>query len=240
MNGILRSTIFNIAFLGGSLFYSVFLLWLMVLPQKLAYRAVRLYFLYVDFITRHIQGITFEARGLENLPKDGCYIVAAKHQSAYETLKLMLVLDNPAFVLKRELAWVPLWGWYPLKLGMIAIDRGSGTKAMASISRRAKKIKAAGRPIILFPQGTRVAVGVKAPYKFGMAKLYRDLKVPVVPMALNSGVFWPRYGWIKKPGKVIFEFLPALPADMPPSQMMETLEQQLESESDKLVLEARA
>lgn len=238
MKNTLRSILFNVAFIGGSAFYSIALLWLMVLPQKLAYKAVRLYFHYVDFISRHIQGITLELRGTENLPKDGCFILAAKHQSAYETLALMLVLDNPAFVLKRELAWVPLWGWYPLKLGMAAIDRGSGAKAMASIIRRAKKIKAAGRPIIIFPQGTRVPVGEKKDYKFGMAKLYRDLKVPIVPMALNSGVFWPRYGWIKKPGKIVFEFLPPISPDLPPKNMMEKLEEHLETASDRLVEEA--
>ncbi|MFH1158751.1 MAG: lysophospholipid acyltransferase family protein [Pseudomonadota bacterium] len=239
---IFRSILFNIFFFAGSFFWSVALLWTFVLPKKKCAQVVGdIYGGYVTWIERHVMCLKLEIRGRENLPAKGPYIIAAKHQSAFETLKLpyMRSLGYPAIILKKELTRIPLWGWYPARMGEIAIDRGSATESLNSIIRGCKRTLASDRPVIIFPQGTRVAVGAKKPYKAGIAKVYRDIQVPVVPMALNSGVFWGRNAFFKKSGTVIFEFLPPIPPGLPPLKMMEQLEKAIEAASDRLVAEAK-
>ena len=120
-------------------------------------------------------------------------------------------------------------------MGQIAIDRGSHKEALDSIVRGCQRNLSAGRPVIIFPQGTRTAVGAKQPYKAGIAKVYRDVQVPIIPMALNSGLFWGRNAFFKKSGVVTFEFLPAIPPGLPPLQMMEQLEKAIEEGTDRLV-----
>jgi 1-acyl-sn-glycerol-3-phosphate acyltransferase len=186
-------------------------------------------------------GLKLEMRGLEHLPTDTPYIIAAKHQSAYETLKVpfMPSLRYPVIILKKELTRLPLWGMYPSRMGQVAINRGEGMESMRKMSEGCKRAVESGRSICIFPQGTRVKPGAAAPYKAGLAKIYRDVGVPIVPMALNTGVFWGRNSFFKKSGTVVFEFLPPIPAGEPPLQMMEKLEAVLEAASDRLVAEAR-
>lgn len=237
----LRSILFNFLYIFGSLAVSVLLLWALLLPRRHCVAVVsEVYGGYIAFIERHVMGLKLELRGLENLPKDSPYIIAAKHQSAFETLKIpfMRRFKYPAIILKKELIWLPLWGLYPLRMGQVAINRGEGMAAMRSISEGCKKAVESGRNIIIFPQGTRVAPGVAKPYKTGLAKVYKDLNIPVVPMALNSGVFWGRNAFFKKPGTVVFEFLPAIPAGLPPLQVMARLEKEIEEASDRLAQEA--
>jgi 1-acyl-sn-glycerol-3-phosphate acyltransferase len=234
----LRSILFNILLISGSLFWSVALLWTFVLPEKKCVSIVsNIYGGYITLIEKYILGLTLEIKGLKNLPKSGPYIIAAKHQSAFETLKLpfMKKLGYPAIILKKELTYLPVFGLYFFGMRQIAIDRGSGTEALNSIIKGCRRALASGRPVIIFPQGTRVAVGAKKPYKAGIAKVYRDVQVPIVPVALNSGVFWGRNAFFKKPGKITFEFLPVIPAGLPPLQMMERLEKEIEEASDRLV-----
>ena len=235
----IRSILFNILFFLGSTFFSLALLWVFFVPRKVAEKYVNIYFKYIDWIERYILNLKLELRGLENLPKDGSFILAAKHQSAYETLKLPIILKDPAVILKRELTYIPVWGWYTKKLGMIDIDRGSGHQAMRSIIRGALRVKEEGRPIIIFPQGTRVAPDVKKPYKSGMLKIYKETQLPIIPMAINSGVFWGKNSFIKRPGTVVFKFLPPISTEKPQQDIMHELEDTLEQESDKLVQEAR-
>lgn len=236
-----RSVIFNIFFFAGSFFWSVVLLWALLLPPYACSIVIsHVYGGYITLIEKYILGLRLELRGLENLPTDTPYIIAAKHQSAFETLKIpyMRMLRYPVIILKKELTYLPLWGWYPLRMGLVAIDRSSGMTAMNSISKGCKRAIESGRSVAIFPQGTRVAVGAQQPYKVGLAKVYRDLNVPLVPMALNSGVFWGRNSFFKKSGTVVFEFLPAIPAGLPPLQVMERIEKDIEAASNKLVLEA--
>lgn len=237
---LLRGIAFNIAFYGGSFLFGIGLQWIrFVKKREDAQRYIKnSYFTYVDWCERKILNLQLEMRGLENLPKDGAYIIAAKHQSAYETIKLALVIDDPAIVLKEELTKIPLWGWYTVKIGMISIDRGSALQAMRSIIRGAERVKKEGRPIIIFPQGTRVPPGERRPYRMGLAKLYKEAELPIVPLALNSGVFWGKNSFIKKPGTVVFEFLPPIPPGRKPTDAMKELQEVLEERSDKLVIEA--
>jgi 1-acyl-sn-glycerol-3-phosphate acyltransferase len=239
----LRSILFNILFFAGSLFWSIVLLWTLALPEKECTRIISaLYGGYITFIEKYVLGLTLRLKGMENIPKEGAYIIAAKHQSAYETLKLPYFkkLNYPAIILKKELTRIPIYGWYFSGMGQIAIDRGAGNEAMNSIIRGCRRALSSGRPVIIFPQGTRVAVDAAKPYKVGIAKVYRDLQVPIVPMALNSGVFWGRNAFFKKSGVVTFEFLPSIPAGLPPLQMVEQLEKTIEAATNRLIAEARS
>jgi len=241
MNAI-RSIVFNIFFFGGSLFWSIALLWTLALPEKKCAQIVSdIYGGYIALIEKYILGLKLEIRGMENIPKTGAYIIAAKHQSAFETLKLpyMKSLGYPAIILKKGLTQIPIYGWYFSGMGQIAIDRGSGKEALESIVKGCQKKLAAGRPVIIFPQGTRTAIGAQKPYKAGIAKVYRDTGAPIVPMALNSGLFWGRNSFFKKSGTVTFEFLPPIPSGLPPLQMMEQLEKATEDATDRLVAAAQ-
>jgi 1-acyl-sn-glycerol-3-phosphate acyltransferase len=237
----LRSIVFNFLYVFGSLVVSLLLVWTFAFPpRKCAELVGTLYGGYMSFIEKYVLGLKLEMRGLENLPADTPYIIAAKHQSAFETLKIpfMKSLRSPVIILKKELTYLPLWGLYPVRMGEVAIDRSKGAKALRAISAGCQKAIDDGRSVAIFPQGTRVKPGAVAEYKTGIAKIYRDLKVPIVPLALNSGVFWGKNSFFKKSGTVVFEFLPPIPPGLPPLQVMEQLETQIEAASDKLVQEA--
>jgi 1-acyl-sn-glycerol-3-phosphate acyltransferase len=164
----------------------------------------------VAWVECHLGGISYRVIGRENIPKGAC-IIAAKHQSALETFKIHLIVDDPAIVLKRELLNIPIIGWYMSRSGSIPIDRSGRTKALSGMTVAARKAAADGRPIVIFPEGTRAAVGETRPYKSGVAAMYQDLNVPLVPMALNSGLLWPKDSFFKKRGLVTVEFLPPIP-----------------------------
>ena len=237
----LRSVAFNLLHMSGSLFWSLALLWTFFLPPEKCTAVISKYYGgWIALIEKYVLGLKLEIRGLENLPKDTPYIIAAKHQSAFETLKIPFSKNfrYPVIVLKKELTWIPLWGLYPKRMGLVAINRGEGMESMRSMVEGCKNAIANGRSICIFPQGTRVRPGAVLPYKPGIAKVYRDVGVPIVPLALNSGMFWGRNSFFKKSGTVIFEFMPPIPPGLPPLQMMERLERDLEAASDKLVIEA--
>lgn len=240
MNAI-RSTLFNFLYIFGSLFWSLVLVWTFFFPPRKCTEYIsKIYGGYITLIEKYVLGLKLEIKGLENLPKDTPYIIAAKHQSAFETLKIpfMEEFSYPVIVLKKELTRLPLWGMYPKRMGLVAIDRSQGADALRSIAAGCKKALEDGRNVIIFPQGTRVKPGDAKPYKAGLARIYKDLGVPIVPMALNSGVFWGRNAFFKKSGTVTFEFLPPIPAGQPPLKVMEQLEKSLEEASDRLVVAA--
>ena len=159
----LRSLIFNIAFYGWTTIACFGLLWMLLLPRRHMIAVVRWYLDTVGWLERTILGLDYEVRGRENLPAGAC-IVAAKHQSAWETMKLHALFGDPAIVLKRELTWIPIWGWYARKARMIAVDRGARGKALSSMIENSRPVAAEGRPIVIFPQGTRTAPGAYRGY----------------------------------------------------------------------------
>jgi 1-acyl-sn-glycerol-3-phosphate acyltransferase len=179
------------------------------------------------FLLKHIVGIDYRIAGAENLPATPA-IYASKHQSAWETLFLSRYLNFPAFVLKKELLSIPLFGWFLKRAGMIAVDRKGGASALRQMAREAGEILGAGRSILIFPEGTRVAPGQSRPYQPGVAALYTQLKVPVVPVALNSGLFWGRRSFIKKPGTIVVEILPPIQPGLDRKALMRTLESSIE------------
>ena len=183
-------------------------------------------------------GIGYEIRGLEYLPASPS-IVALKHQAAFETFLLNQLLRDPAVVLKRELLKIPFFGWYLQAVGMIAIERSAGAGAMKSMIAQARAALAAGRPVAIFPEGTRAAVGAKPAYHPGVAALYSQLGVPLVPVALNSGLYWGKGLFAKRPGRVVVEILPPIPSGLDRREAIRQLEISVESATAKLVAEAQ-
>lgn len=237
----IRASVFNVLFYGVTALCCLAFLPLFILPRKAYLLAVKLWLNIVLTLERLILGLKFEVRGRHNIPASGAFIVAAKHQSAYETFKLHILFDDPAIVLKRELLKIPLWGAYLKKSGVIAIDRAAHAKALNHAENQALQVAAQGRPIIIFPQGTRVRpdhTPEDRPYKPGIFRLQEATGLPIIPMALNSGVFWPRTGWMKCGGKVVFEFLEPIAPGLGRKELMQTLELVLEEKSKTLAQEA--
>tara|TARA_B100000686_G_scaffold354853_1_gene467702 strand:+ start:949 stop:1683 length:735 start_codon:yes stop_codon:yes gene_type:complete len=233
---IIRNLLFNLLFFFGSLFLSLILIWTILLPQKWTIKIIRnVYFRSVMYLEKYVLGLDYELVGLENLP-DEPFILAAKHQSAYETLKLPYLFEDVAIVLKRELTWIPLWGMYPPAMGMIPIDRGSAKVAMKSILKGAERIlNEEHRPLLIFPQGTRTAVGEQRKYKIGIARIYEKVNRPVVPVALNSGLYWGKNKFWKRSGCVTLKFLPPIQPGLDQKAFMERLETAIETESQMLL-----
>jgi len=212
---------------------------LMLLPRAVTRKVARLVVHGWLALLRLTVGLAYEVRGRENLPEGPC-LIAAKHQSAFETLALQVILTDPAFVLKRELTLIPVAGWGMWRLGHIAIDRNAGASALMSLIRQAKRRIADGRQVVIFPEGTRSAPLSAPNYRPGVAALYRALQVPCVPVALNSGLFWPRNSPWKFPGRITIEILPALAPGLSSGAFMAELQQAVEPRSAELAREAMA
>lgn len=237
----IRQILFNIAFYGLMSVMCFPLIPVMLLPRRKFLKVLTFCFRILHWSEKYILGLDFEVRGKENIPASGAYLVAAKHYSAYETLKLHLLFDDPAIVMKKELKLIPIWGWLALKSDMIFVDRQSRDTAMKSIIEGTQHAKEQGRSIIIFPQGTRVSIEDTVedkPYKNGIIRMYKGSNLPIVPLAMNSGVFWKRNAFFKYPGKVVFEFLPPIPAGRDTTEVMAELKDKLETVSTKLVEEA--
>jgi len=234
-----RSFLFNLSFFAWSTFMHVVCLPLLLLPRDWLWGATRLWLRGSLLLLGILCGLRHRELGIENLPQ-GAAIIAAKHQSAWETLFLSIRLNRPAFILKRELLLIPLFGWYLRKIGMIAVDRAGKAAALKQMVRDANARFAEGRQIVIFPEGTRVAPGDHKPYQPGIAALYGQLNVPVVPVALNSGLYWGRKAWAKKPGEILIEYLPAIPPGLDRKAFMAELERRLEPAATRLLDGARA
>ena len=211
----------------------------MLLPRKWAFAILyHVYFKSVHWCEKHIIGLDFVVIGKENIPKNGSYIIAMKHQSVYETLKMFHIFGDTRILLKKQLAWIPFWGWYALKVGMISVDRGRGREAVQSILINAAPVVDSGVPILIYPQGTRVSIKdtVKdKPYKYGAIRMYEHFNIPILPVAMNSGKFWPRHSFIIKPGTVTFKILPIIEAGHDVDEAHQRMQNVIESESIKLL-----
>ena len=188
---------------------------------------------------RVICGTKVEFRGIEKIPK-GPIIVAAKHQSTWETFSLLWLFPDFTFIIKRELTWIPLFGWFTFKGGMIPVDRGAGSQTLVAMTARAKEKILAGRQLIIFPEGTRRAPQAEPRYKFGVASLYSQIGVPCVPIALNSGLFWPRRSFRRLPGTIVVEVLDPIPPGLDPKAFLARLQEEIETATARLVAEGEA
>ncbi len=204
------------------------------LPRGAMLALSRLWVAGVLAILAATTGLRHRVAGQENLPA-GAAIVAAKHQSAWETFALALILRDPAIVLKRELFWIPFYGWALARIGMIGIDRTAGARALRALTKATARRAAEGRPILVFPEGTRTAPGQRRPYHPGVYALYRALGVPVVPVALNSGLYWPRRKLVKRAGTIVVEFLPPIAPGLDRDAFMAELARRIEGATDRLL-----
>ncbi|WP_417687386.1 lysophospholipid acyltransferase family protein [Roseibium sp.] len=234
----LRSSIFQILFYVSTFLMMVLFSPVLILPRKMGWWVVHFWSHFNIALLRVVVGLDVEVRGRENIPEGG-YIVASKHQSAWETFALIREFPDPTFILKRELRWIPIFGWYTAKFDQIPINRGQRSAALAALKVSADEAISAGRQILIFPEGTRRPVGGEPKYKFGVAHLYRDLECPVLPVALNAGVFWPRASWMVYPGKVIVEILPPIPPGMATDAFYRRMVDDIETASVRLCEEAR-
>jgi 1-acyl-sn-glycerol-3-phosphate acyltransferase len=190
-------------------------------------------------LLRVVAGIDYEIRGREKIP-DGAIIVAPKHQSAWETFALLPLFDNPTFILKRELQWIPIFGWLTIKGRMVPVDRSKGSQALIAMAERARIELADRRQLIIFPEGTRRAAGAEPRYKYGVAHLYAAEGVPCVPVALNSGLFWPRRSLRRFPGKIVVEILDPIAPGLDKEAFMHRLQDTIETATARLLDEAKA
>lgn len=234
----LRSLIFNV------LFYLVLvLLCIVALPALLlprgALMAIEAAWANTSlFLMRVICNIRIEFRGVEKIPA-GPLVVASKHQSFWETFALVRFFEHPLFILKRELMMIPVFGWYLKKVGMISVERGGGPRSLIKTLKRAAAEVKLGRQLVIFPEGTRTAPGAEPSYKAGVAQIYAESGVACLPIALNSGLFWPRRTFMRYPGTLVVEFLDPLPPGLPKDEFLARVQTSIEDATSRLVESGR-
>jgi 1-acyl-sn-glycerol-3-phosphate acyltransferase len=234
----LRSLLFNV------LFYLVLAFWVIVgiptflMPRWGIVTIAQCWARSSIWLMRLICNIKVEYRGTEKIPK-GPLIVASKHQSMWETFALLQFFPEPLFILKRELKWIPFFGWYLTKADMIGIDRSAGGRSLLQMARRAGAEVRRGRQLIIFPEGTRTAVDAPPHYKTGVAQIYVDSGVPCLPVALNSGLFWPRRTFMRYPGTLVAEFLDPLPPGLSRREFITRVSTVIEAATSRLVAAGR-
>jgi 1-acyl-sn-glycerol-3-phosphate acyltransferase len=234
----LRSLVFNV------LFYLVLVFWIIValptfaMPIRALFTVAGWWAQSSLFLMRVICNIRVEFRGIEKIPK-GPLLVASKHQSFWETFALLQFFERPIFILKRQLTWIPVFGQFLIKASMIAIDRTAGAKALLGMTRRARAAVRGGCQLVIFPEGTRTAPGAPPAYKTGIAQLYATCGVPCLPIALNSGLFWPRRTFMRYPGTLVVEFLDPLPPGLPRDEFLARVTSLIEEATGRLVAAGR-
>jgi 1-acyl-sn-glycerol-3-phosphate acyltransferase len=235
----IRSLIFNIVFVINNIIWFVMCLPGLLLPRERIFLWVLHPWCWSNlYLHSWICGVRMEFRGRENIPAGGL-MVAAKHQSAWETLALAASFPAPRYILKRELMWVPLFGFYLKRTGQVPINRGKRIDAIAAMNKAASLAVAEGGQLLIFPEGTRRPVDAEPAYKQGVAHMYETLGVPVVPVAINAGVFWPRRTFIKFPGTIVMEFLPSIPPGLPRETFLPLLQENIETATNRLVAEGK-
>jgi len=212
----------------------------LVLPRAFVVALARAWSRYYLWLCRVVGGISVEFRGLNNIPK-GPLLIAAKHQSIWETFALLSLFEDPCFILKRELAFIPLFGWFLAKMRNVPIDRKGGARTLLKLVKAAhREINSGeGRQILIFPEGTRRAPGAPPEYRFGIAQIYSGLNVPCLPIALNSGVYWPRRSMKLRQGRIIVDIMPMIEPGLDRQEFFAVMQEKIEEASDRLLAEAR-
>ncbi|MGH6673992.1 MAG: lysophospholipid acyltransferase family protein [Xanthobacteraceae bacterium] len=232
-----RSLAFNALFYVSLILHMIVALPIFFLPRRVHLRFVRSYSRTSLWLLRAVCGTGVEWRGLDKIPQGAC-IVACKHQSLWETFALYAVFSDPAYILKRELMWIPLFGWHMKKAGLIPIDRSAGVAALSRMTARAKQKLDQSRQVVIFPEGTRRPPGAEPSYKPGVAHVYARAGVVCVPLALNSGLFWPRRSLMRFPGTILVEVLDPIAPGLDPRAFLRRLQDVLEGASSRLIEEA--
>jgi len=206
----------------------------LLLSHSFLRKPVNVWILGIFKLLEIICNITYEVKGKENIPNNAV-LVASKHQSAFETFALFNNINNSIFIHKKQLFYIPIFGQYLKKVNMISIDRSKGSSAIRTMLNEAKSKISQGYSIIIFPEGTRKKPGENPDYKTGIAGIYKELETEVLPVAVNSGHFWPKHTFIKKPGKIIIKFLKPIPSQLDKSEFLKTIESVIEEETNKII-----
>ena len=233
---IVRSIVFNVLFYLNLLVHFLAAIPTLVLPRRAIVEVAKFWARVNLMLLRYVCGIQVEFRGLERIPR-GAVLVASKHQSLWETFALLLILPDAAYIMKRELLWIPFFGWYAWKAGMIPVDRSKGSQALVDMNACARRELARNRQIIIFPEGTRRPPGAEPRYKYGVVSLYSAMDVPCLPIALNSGLFWPRRSMRRYPGTIRVEVLDPIPPGLGKEAFFQRLQRDVEAATARLVAE---
>ena len=233
---VIRSLLFNLLFYLNLLVQIIAALPTLLMPRW-GIIAVATFWARTNlWLLRVVCGIKAEFCGLGKIPP-GPLLVASKHQSLWETFALLLILPDPAYIMKRELMWIPFFGWYTWKAGMIGINRSRGSRALAQMTDRAREELDRKRQIVIFPEGTRRAPRAPPRYKHGVAHLYAELGTRCLPVALNSGLFWPRRSWQRYPGTIRVEALDVIPPGLSQEEFFTKLQDEIETATARLLAE---
>ena len=233
---IVRSIIFNLLFYLNLSTLLLLAVPTLIMPQRAILWMAKTWGRTSLWLLRVICGLKVEFRGLEKITA-GPLIVAAKHQSTWETFVLVTLFDHPTFIVKRELMWLPLFGWFMWKGGMIPVNRGAGAPVLAEMAKRAGNEIRGGRQLVIFPEGTRRAPGAEPRYRYGVAHLYAEIGVPCIPVALNSGLYWRRRSFLRWPGTVRIEFLDPIPPGLDKDEFLARLQSEIETATARLITE---
>ena len=232
---MLRNLLFSIIFFSGIIFISILFLPTLILPQNIVLIGGKLMGYWASFCLRLILSVKIKILGKENIIINKKFFIAASHQSMFETFYLQTIFNSPLFILKKELTQIPIFGWYLKKIGSITIKRNKVTKENLGFFDDIKKaIHNTERPLIIFPQGTRVKPDERPPFKKGVARVYEELKISCQPIAINSGYVWPKKG-PKIPNKeIIVSILPSIDYQMEKSDFVNNLEKKIYTELDRI------
>jgi len=240
---VVRSVIYNLLFYVNLVVLLLVAITTFVMPHKAILKMAELWGRISVWLLRVVCGTKVEISGLEHLQGRRLtepLIIAAKHQSTWETFALLKLFDDFTFIVKRELMWIPLFGWFMAKGRMIPVDRQAGSQALTKMTTRARDEIRTGRQLVIFPEGTRRAAGAEPRYKFGVAHLYAEIGVPCIPVALNSGLFWPRRHFRRYPGTIVVEFLPPIPPGLDKAEFFKRLQDDIETATARLIAEGEA
>lgn len=233
-----RSLIYNIVFYLNLTFWVLLGIPTYIMPRWGIMNIAKNWARTSIWLMRIICNTKVEYRGLEKITQ-GPMLIAPKHQSAWETFAMLQFFDEPLYILKRELRWIPLFGWYLVKSNMIGVKRGAGGRTLQEMAKRAREEVSRGRQLIIFPEGTRRAVGAPPNYKLGVSQIYVDCGVMCLPVALNSGLFWPRRTFLRYPGTLVVEFLDPIPPGLSRDEFTQRVSTAIEDATNRLVKAGR-
>ena len=232
---MLKNLLFSIIFFSGIIFISIIFLPTLILPQRFVLIGGKLMGYWTSFCLRIILSVKIEVLGKDNIITDRKFFIAASHQSMFETFYLQIIFNSPVFILKRELILIPIFGWYLKKIGSISIKRNKVSKKNLGFFDNIHKIlNNTKRPLIIFPQGTRVKPEERPAFKKGVARIYEELKISCQPVAINSGYVWPKKGVKKSNRKIIISILPPLDYFLNKNEFVANLEKNIYSELDRI------
>ncbi|MCC7428706.1 MAG: 1-acyl-sn-glycerol-3-phosphate acyltransferase [Alphaproteobacteria bacterium] len=231
---LIRSILFNLIFFATTAILCVVLLPTLLLPRRQLRRISRIWAGFVLGLLRLVCGLHWQVTGADKLPREGAMLIAAKHQSAFDTLVWLRLVPDAAYVLKRELTLIPLYGWYVRRAGHIVVDRKGGAGALKRLVADAVVMLGHGRQVVIFPEGTRTAPGDRRDYQPGIAAIHAGAGAPVFPVATDSGLFWGRRSFLKRPGTITVAVLDPIVPGLPRRDLMARLQHEIDTASEQL------